>query len=453
MSADENPLSKREQEILTLVARGLTNQEIVRDLVISHNTVKVHLRNIFAKLEVVSRTEAIVKAAQAGWIDIAGIDEQVEGETAMPVLPAAPPLARWQRIWFFAAAAVVLLAVLAPGVMTRLEAQIPTNDFSDAGRAGPGAAQRVETNRWESLASLSEPRSRLALVTVGDVLFAVGGEGAEGPLATVEVYDPETNGWLPGADLPAPRANIRAAAIDGLVYVPGGTGPAGDVSNDLLVYDPAADLWRTGAALPGPRAGYALAALDGKLYLFGGWDGAAYTDSVLEYDPTNDAWRSFRRSHRCWALPAQPVWRPHPGGRRVRWCSRVCGLLVVLSRGRPLGNVCADDSAARRAGTGRGWIFGLCHWRRLAEGSWLQRALRHADQHLVVDPDVVSGAVAQSGRCQPRLADLCRGRLERRLHGCQRGAAEHFSSVPAAGHARAAVRRRIGKRIYSGEED
>ena len=113
MSADENPLSKREQEILTLVARGLTNQEIARELVISHNTVKVHLRNIFAKLEVVSRTEAIVKAAQAGWIDVAGIEEQTDEAAVPALLPSAlPSLARWQRVYFFLAAALVLLALV-----------------------------------------------------------------------------------------------------------------------------------------------------------------------------------------------------------------------------------------------------------------------------------------------------------------------------------------------------
>ena len=76
MSVEENPLSKREQEILTLVARGLSNQEIAKDLVISQNTVKVHLRNIFAKLEAVSRTDAVVKAAQAGWVEVGGLEEE-----------------------------------------------------------------------------------------------------------------------------------------------------------------------------------------------------------------------------------------------------------------------------------------------------------------------------------------------------------------------------------------
>ena len=89
MSGGENPLSKREQEILELVARGLTNQEIARDLVITLNTVKVHLRNIFAKLEASSRTEAIVKAAQAGWIVVDGVAEADEMAPSAPALPAA----------------------------------------------------------------------------------------------------------------------------------------------------------------------------------------------------------------------------------------------------------------------------------------------------------------------------------------------------------------------------
>ena len=120
----ENPLSKREQEILGLVARGLSNQEIAKELVISQNTVKVHLRNIFAKLEATSRTDAVVKAAQAGWVEVGGLEEQAgESPATIEPPPSQPPLARWQRVYFFLAAALVLAALLVPGLLTRLEAR------------------------------------------------------------------------------------------------------------------------------------------------------------------------------------------------------------------------------------------------------------------------------------------------------------------------------------------
>lgn len=59
-----DPLSEREVEVLRLIANGLSNRDIAEQLFLSVGTVKVHTRNIYAKLNVGSRTQAIVQAAQ-----------------------------------------------------------------------------------------------------------------------------------------------------------------------------------------------------------------------------------------------------------------------------------------------------------------------------------------------------------------------------------------------------
>ena len=59
-------LSKRELELLHLVASGCSNKEIAGQLVISLGTVKRHTVNIFNKLEVKNRTEAVAKARKLG---------------------------------------------------------------------------------------------------------------------------------------------------------------------------------------------------------------------------------------------------------------------------------------------------------------------------------------------------------------------------------------------------
>lgn len=64
------PLTPRELEVLELVARGLTNRSIGRKLHISDRTVQGHLANIFAKLQVNSRTEAVTKGLQLGLIHL-----------------------------------------------------------------------------------------------------------------------------------------------------------------------------------------------------------------------------------------------------------------------------------------------------------------------------------------------------------------------------------------------
>jgi LuxR family maltose regulon positive regulatory protein len=55
------PLSERELEILRLIAAGMSNQEITQQLVIAMSTLKTHINHLYSKLNVRSRTQAIVQ--------------------------------------------------------------------------------------------------------------------------------------------------------------------------------------------------------------------------------------------------------------------------------------------------------------------------------------------------------------------------------------------------------
>jgi RNA polymerase sigma factor (sigma-70 family) len=65
-------LTARETMILQYVAEGLTNKEIATTLVISENTVKIHLRNILEKLHLQNRIQAAVYAVRQGLVDDSG---------------------------------------------------------------------------------------------------------------------------------------------------------------------------------------------------------------------------------------------------------------------------------------------------------------------------------------------------------------------------------------------
>ncbi len=69
---DYDQLTAREIDVLREAARGLTNKAIGLTLGISDRTVQGHLRNIFEKLHVTNRTEAVVKAVQYGMLELPG---------------------------------------------------------------------------------------------------------------------------------------------------------------------------------------------------------------------------------------------------------------------------------------------------------------------------------------------------------------------------------------------
>lgn len=73
----EAVLSDREMEVLREAARGLPNKEIARRMGLSVRTVHTHLGNIFGKLQVGSRTEAVLQALRRGWIRL----DETEGNT------------------------------------------------------------------------------------------------------------------------------------------------------------------------------------------------------------------------------------------------------------------------------------------------------------------------------------------------------------------------------------
>lgn len=63
-------LSTREMEIMKLASRGMSNKDLAEELCLTVRTVKAHLSNIFSKLGVASRTEAILKGLREGWLTL-----------------------------------------------------------------------------------------------------------------------------------------------------------------------------------------------------------------------------------------------------------------------------------------------------------------------------------------------------------------------------------------------
>ena len=288
---EQKTLSKRELQVLELVAGGATNQQIAYQLNISPNTVKVHLRNIFAKLEVVSRTEAVTAAARMGLIDIPA--KETQHVEPFPTFP--PKKVRLWKVLYLVMAVVLIAAVLwfVRPRQKRLIVEAPPVPFSDLTLAVGVPPQWKGLPRWRRLTPMPVPRARFALAGYDGRLYLAGGETPDGVTNSAYVYNPSRGEWSRLPDMPYSVDDVQGTALGGRFYVPGGALPSGKPTNKVSVYLPEARKWIAAAPLPEPLCAYALVAFGGKAYLFGGWNGDEYVSSVYRYDPADDRWQKM----------------------------------------------------------------------------------------------------------------------------------------------------------------
>ena len=299
MSEELTPLSDREMELVRLLATGATNQQIARELVISVNTVKVHLRNIYAKLGVASRTEATMFAVRQGWVEVAPAEEETEqaGEEETPLLSALPRPERWPRVSLAKRIALVVATLLA---MTAFFLPQVLQGGGDGAEADPisGVFPTVPidaaTSRWDTRSHMPTPRTGLAVAAYEDLVYAISGVSSDGVTAKVEVYDPDADTWMTRRSKPTPVGFVSAVEVDGKIYVPGGIDDERQPRDILEIYDPLEDTWQAGAPMPEPLGAYGLTRFDDQIYLFGGLNGQGYVDSVYRYDPAADQWETLQ---------------------------------------------------------------------------------------------------------------------------------------------------------------
>lgn len=152
---------------------------------------------------------------------------------------------------------------------------------------------------WTLKAEMPVSRSFLppSASVVNDKIYIIGGFSGDGPVSSVDQYDPVTDTWTSRAPMREARWAHSADVVDGKIYVMGGCLTAsGDASTSMEVYDPVTDVWQPLGNMPTARLGFGSCVIEGKIYVTGGRTadpGGDYLDIVQVYDPSANSWETL----------------------------------------------------------------------------------------------------------------------------------------------------------------
>lgn len=326
MAEPKEPLTERELEVVRLLATGISNKEIAARLHLSPNTVRVHLRNIFTKLEAQSRTEVTMIAVRNGWVELTtqtapgdpaalktapALEPASDGQLSLDTAPAAqapptrveptpvapnpqplPPLATWQRVASIVTLAAICLLTIILLQRPATEASLGADEFAPADRASesPIVASPVESSRWHPRASIRTARARTAVAVAGNEIYVVGGEIGRLASREVLVYSPQSDTWREATSKPTAVMNTGAAVIGDMLYVPGGSTADSQATDRFEALNVKTGEWKILPPMPRPLAGHAVAALGDRLYVIGGRTLGGLNDATFAFDVKLGRW-------------------------------------------------------------------------------------------------------------------------------------------------------------------
>ena len=192
------------------------------------------------------------------------------------------------------------------------------------------------TNIWRTLSPLSSPREGVSLFTLQDKLFAIGGDGVGGRVATVETFYPQDNIFSEGPTFPHAISYGNSIELGGLPYLLGGNNQGKIATN--YVFENNASTWVVKAPMSKARSGQGLVVYEGHIWAMGGGDGSNSLDLVESYDPVSNSWQ---------LEPSLPV--------KKQWASAwVANGKIYIAGGRSANNV--FESSIHSFSRETGWV-------------------------------------------------------------------------------------------------